>query len=142
MRSDIKPGMFKYCVVGNIVREHVDEEGITRNGIVVFPGGRKVYISRLLWDYGAVVLGLNRWHSRFILECIPLELIENIRPSRTFKRSVIDLMDDPEMPDGWWRYKEEDRIGSEEYAAMLNRIKAGDNEAYEKYKNEVMSEYC
>ncbi len=45
MGSGIQPGMMKYCVIGNIVKEHIDEEGIVRHGTLPFPGGRKVYIS-------------------------------------------------------------------------------------------------
>ena len=139
--EDIKPGMFKYCVIGNIVREWIDEEGIKRNGIVVFPGGRKIYISRRLWDDEVTVLGINRWGSQYILERVPLAYIENIRPSKTFNRTVVALMNNPELEDGWWRYKKEDKIGSEEFAVMLNEMKAGNRELYEKYKREVMSPY-
>ncbi len=34
--------MMKYCVIGNIVKEHVDNAGILRFGTRSFPGGRKV----------------------------------------------------------------------------------------------------
>jgi hypothetical protein len=137
-----KSGMMKYCVVGNIVKEHLDENGITRYGTTAFPGGRKVYISRRLWKNGVVVMGLNRYKSRYAFETVPLEWIENIRFSKTFSPKVLDLMQNTtESPDMWWRYKEEDRVGATEYADILNRIKAGDNDAFEKYTKEVMTRF-
>ena len=57
MGNGIKPGMTKYCVIGNIVMEHPGENGMTRYGTASFPGGRKVYISRWLWDDSVVVIG-------------------------------------------------------------------------------------
>ncbi len=140
MRDAITPGMMKYCVVGNIVKERTDDAGIVRNGTVAFPGGRKVYISRRLWNNGEVtVLGLNRFKSEYILERVPLIWIDGIRASKTFSPRILDLMQNStEHSDMWWLYREEDRIGSAEYAKTLNRVKAGDKEALEQYTNAVM----
>ena len=134
MDNKIKPGMMKYCVIGNIVMEHVDKEGITRYGTAAFPGGRKAYISRRLWGDEVTVMGLNRFKSRYAFEKVPLALIDNIRFSKTFDRKVIDLMaNTDEYPDMWWRYKEEDKKGADEYAQLLNRVKAGNKQALEEY---------
>ena len=142
MGNDIKPGMMKYCVIGNIVMEHPDKDGITRYGTASFPGGRKVYISRRLWGNEVVVLGLNRHKSRYTTETVPLAWIDNIRFSKTFDPKVLDLMrNTDEFPDMWWLYKEEDRIGAIEYAQILNRVKAGDKEALDQYNQEVMSHF-
>ena len=136
MGSDIKPGMMKYCVIGNIVMEHPDKDGITRYGTASFPGGRKVYISRYLWEDKVVVLGLNRHKSRYTTETVPLAWIENIRFSRSFDPQVLDLMrNTDEFPDMWWLYKEDDRIGATEYAQILNRLKAGDKAVLEQYND-------
>ena len=43
MEKGKRPLMMKYCVIGNIVREHQDENGIVRYGTVCYPGGRKIY---------------------------------------------------------------------------------------------------
>lgn len=100
MGNDIKPGMMKYCVIGNIVMEHPDKDGITRYGTASFPGGRKVYISRRLWGNEVVVLGLNRHKSRYTTETVPLAWIDNIRFSKTFDPKVLDLMrNTDEFPD-------------------------------------------
>ena len=142
MGNGIKPGMMKYCVIGNIVMKHPDKDGFTRYGTASFPGGRKVYISRQLWGNEVVVLGLNRHKSRYTIETVPLAWIDNIRFSKTFDPKVLDLMrNTDEFPDMWWLYKEEDRIGAIEYAQILNRVKAGDKEALDQYNQEVMSRF-
>ena len=142
MSREIKPGMMKYCVIGNIVLERQDNEGNTLYGTASFPGGRKVYISRRLWDNGVVVMGLNRFKSRYVLETVPLSCIDNIRASKTFAPSVLELMmNTDEYPDMWWLYKDEDKDGSEKYAQTLNRVKGGDAQAYEQYKSEIMARY-
>lgn len=142
MANGIKPGMMKYCVIGNIVMEHPDKDGIIRYGTASFPGGRKVYISRRLWGDKVVVLGLNRCKSRYAMENVPLAWIENIRLSRTFDPQVLDLMSNTgEFPDMWWLYKEADRIGATEYAQILNRVKGGDKVALEQYTQGVMERF-
>lgn len=132
----------KYFVIGNIVMEHPDKDGIIRYGTASFPGGRKVYISRRLWGDKVVVLGLNRYKSRYAMENVPLAWIENIRLSRTFDPQVLDLRSNTgEFPDMWWLYKEADRIGATEYAQILNRVKGGDKVALEQYTQGVMERF-
>lgn len=41
--SERKP--WKYCVVGNIVHDHIDDNGVPRHGTSAFRGGAKVYKS-------------------------------------------------------------------------------------------------
>ena len=142
MGQEIKSGMMKYCVIGNIIKERIDENGMIRYGTASFPGDRKVYISRRLWKDGVTIMGLNRFKSRYILETIPLEWIENIRSSKTFKPRVIELMKDTDpFHDMWWLYHEEDKSGTIEYAQLLNRIKNGDQKAFEQYYQDVMIQY-
>ena len=69
--GNIKPGMIKYGVIGNIAKEHIDENGVVRYGTASFPGGRKVYISRRLWKTGVVVMGLIRFKNRYSEEVVP-----------------------------------------------------------------------
>ena len=142
MAYGIKPGMMKYCVVGNIVTERLDENGEIRHGTVSFPGGRKVYISRRLWDDSVLVFGLNRFKNKYILETVPLACIENIRASRTFQPHVLELMADTEFRDLWWLYKKDDKAESEEYVQILNRVKAGDQKAFEQYNADFEQRYC
>lgn len=142
MGNGRKSSMMKYCVIGNIAMEHSDENGITRYGTASFPGGRKVYISRRLWNDGVVVIGLSRYKSRYVIETVPLAWIENIRPAKTFDPKVLELMiNTEECPDMWWLYKEEDKIGTAEYAQLLNRVKSGDKDALEQYNRNVMNRF-
>ena len=133
--------MMKYCVIGNIVKEHVDNAGILRYGTRSFPGGRKVYISRRLWgDVGEVtVMGLNRYKNRYSFERVPLNLIDNIRSTRTFEQGVVKLMqNDTEYEDMWFLYKEEDKVKAEEYVRILNLVKLGDKTAFNQYYRDYM----
>ena len=52
-----------YCVVGNIKKNHFDEEGVLRYGTAAFTGGTKVYLHGRIWDRSRShidALGLNR----------------------------------------------------------------------------------
>ena len=144
MGNEIKPGMMKYCVVGTIVKERIDENGATKYGTASFPGGRKVYISRRVWKRDGiqlVVLGRNRFN-KYTHEIVPLSCVENIRATRTFKPHILELMKNTEeFPDMWWLYKDEDKTGSEEFVRMLNRTKDGDTVAFDEYDCEIMSRF-
>ena len=141
MEEKIDRGMMKYCVIGNIVKEHDDEDGKRRYGTACFPGGRKVYISRRLWENEEVtVMGLNRFMNKYALERVPLALIDNIRFSKTFNTHVLELMrnDYFESEDMWWLYKDEDKTGAMEFAKLLIRVKTGNKDALEQYMEDVM----
>ena len=111
---------WKYCVVGNIVRERIDENGILRHGTVAFKGGARVYIEGKNYDYdyvrnGIYVLGLNRYR-RFVYEFVPKDLIENVRFSRTYKPIIMDMMHEYEGHDGWWGDSDEDGLDAKMFA--------------------------
>ncbi len=87
-------------------------------------------------------MGLNRFKSKYILERVPLNLIENIRASKTFDLRVLKLMqNDLEYRDMWFLYREEDKIRSEQYAQMLKLFKAGDTTVFEKYYRDFMYQF-
>ena len=117
---------WRFCVVGNIVKTHLDEEGITRYGTKAYTGGTKVYIDARGWfrrDYGkdwVCVIGRNRF-GRYALESVPLDLIENIRTSRVFKPTVLKIFDHVECMDGWhwWGRTSEDRREAKEFVKMM-----------------------
>ena len=103
---------WRFSVVGNIVKQHMDEEGVLRYGTKAFTGGTKVYLAGkdwdTTWDYIGVI-GLNRF-GRYTVEGVPLALIENVRVQRVYKPKVMDMMDYLEATDGWawWRRTAED----------------------------------
>jgi hypothetical protein len=141
MDNEIKTGMMKYCVVGNIIKERLDENGVRRFGTASFPGGRKVYISKHLSSDGVIVLGLNRFN-RYVEERISLFWIENIRFSKTYTPRILEFMTKiSEYPQMWFSYKEEDKTEAKEYAQILYSIKNGDQEALENYTRNVMSRF-
>ena len=116
--SEKKP--WKYCVVGNIVRERIDENGVFRRGTVAFKGGARVYIEGKNYDYdyvrdGIMVLGLNRYR-HYVYEFVPKDLIENVRFARTYKPIIMDMMYEYEGHDGWWGDSDEDGLDAKQFA--------------------------
>lgn len=103
-------GRWRYCAVGNIVKTHMDENGVPLYGTSAFPGGTRVYLCGKYWDRTRAdisVIGLSRGKRYQVIE-VPLCLIENIRFQRTYKPSVLSLMDDWEFSDLWWDNSQED----------------------------------
>lgn len=102
---------WKYCVVGNIVKQHYDEKGILRYGTPAFVGGAKVFLCGKLWAFSQreiSVLGLSRGKHYQVHE-VPVELIENIRCQKTYRPTVLDIMSNWEFEDLWWGNTSEDR---------------------------------
>lgn len=97
---------WRFCIVGNVVQQHTDENGQVLYGTKAFTGGTKLYIDDRAWnlDRGSVsVIGLNRF-GHYAVEWIPVELIENLRIQRVFKPTVLEIMNYLEKADGWlWR---------------------------------------
>ena len=94
---------WRFCVVGNIVKSHLDEEGIERYGTKAFTGGTKVYVGGkyMTADLDEMgVIGLNRF-GKYVTENVPVRLIENFRWQAIFKPTVIEIMDYLERLDGW-----------------------------------------
>lgn len=102
---------WRFCVVGNIVKKHTDEDGNVFYGTKEFTGGTKVYLDdrSYLLERGLVsVIGLNRF-KRYAVEIVPVELIENVRAQRIYKPTVLKIMDHLESFDGWpWRKRTAD----------------------------------
>lgn len=130
----VKTQDWKYCVIANIKQEHIDSDGIKRFGCKYFPGRRKVYLSNRYWKAAReiTVMGLNRWKSKYILESVPLDLLENIRCKRTFKPRVVELMNDWEFKDLWWTNAYEDGLDAKAFAEMLKSEQTGGT-GYEDY---------
>ncbi len=142
--GDIKPGMMKYCVVGNIVKRHIDEQGKVRHGTQRFPGGRKVYLTRIIWENGVLAWGNNKRMSRYEYDIVPFNLIENVRSKREFDPFILMNMDDTlDYPhNSWWSYKDRDKAETEKYVEVFRKIQNGDNDALEEYlKENKMGKY-
>ena len=97
---------WRFCAVGNIAAQHTDNDGQIFFGTKAFSAGTKVYIDDrtcLIDRENVSVIGLNRF-GRYVVERIPMNLIENVRVQRVFKPAVLKIMDYLEVMDGWpWR---------------------------------------
>ena len=112
---------WKYCVVGNIVKERIDDNGILRHGTVAFRPGTRIYLEGK-YHYGNKirVLGLNRF-GRYACEYIPLDQIENVRFTKTYKPKVIELMYEYEEF-CWWNNSDEDGLDAKQFATNWPEI--------------------
>ena len=97
---------YRFCVVGNIVGKHIDDDGNEYYGTKAFTTGTKVYLEGIAWYDGIKeisVIGRNRF-GRMVIDYVPIKLIENIRAQRVYKPQVLEIMHHLEVMDGWiWR---------------------------------------
>lgn len=120
--NDSKP--WKYCVVGNIVKERIDENGVLRHGTAAFRGGTRVYLEGKNYDCSRediTVLGVNR-HRHLAYEYIPRDQIENIRFTRIYRPNIMEMMYEYEGRDGWWNNTDEDGLDAKQFAANWPKI--------------------
>ena len=114
---------WKYCVVGNITKSHIDEDGTTRYGTPAFTGGTKVYLCGKYWDPSRktiAAIGITRGSRKFhVIDTNPA-YIENVRSSKTSQPIVLDLMNDWEMYTLWWGNTLEDKAEVEDFVRKWN----------------------
>ena len=113
---------WKYCVVGNISKSHVDENGTLRYGTAAFSGGTKVFLCGRFWNPTGntiEVAGLSRGKCYYV-DTVPVHLIENVRPSRAYKPAVLEIMGDWEHADLWWHNTREDKQATEDFVVKWN----------------------
>ena len=123
---------WRFCVSGNIVKTHPDEEGIIRYGTKAFSGGTKVYLGGKAWEKtrdNIGVIGKNRF-GRYAVEFIPVMYIENIRFQRVHKPSIIEIMDYEECIEGWpwWGRTAADRKDAEAFVKIFQDLTKPDRE--------------
>ena len=118
--DDTKKPPWQYCVVGNIVKTHIDETGVLRYGTVAYSGGTKVYLCGRIWDaerHTITVIGRIRKSRKHGVSDPQVALIENVRVSKVFHPAVLAIMNNPEFQDGWWDNTPEDRADAEAFVA-------------------------
>lgn len=97
---------WRFCVVGNIIDEHIGKNGEVFHGTKKFRRGAKVYIDDRTWELNdgkITVIGLNRF-KHYEIDSVDVSLIENVRLQRVFNPTVLKIMDHVEWMDGWqWR---------------------------------------
>lgn len=115
---------WRFGVVGNIVGEHIGENGNTYYGTKAFTPKTKVYINGKYWDFDREeigVIGRNRF-GRIVSETIPIDLIENIRTQKIYKPKVLEIIHGLTVMDGWhwWEKTAEDRKDAESFVKIIN----------------------
>ncbi len=126
---------WKYCVVGNIVQERVDENGIPRHGTAAFRGGAKVFLCGKGFDFSSIiisVLGLTRGKRLQVIDT-PMAHIENLRIQKTYRTGVLAIMNDWEFRDQWWEDTEEDKKDAEAFIEKWNSKFVRDKVMKKKY---------
>ena len=116
---------WRFCVVGNVTKQHKGEDGKTYYGTKAFKGGTKRYIYSTYWYEGKkdiAVIALNRF-GRFIFESVPVDLIENVRVKTVFEPKVLELMEADEVCEGmeWLGRTKADKRRAEQFVEMWNR---------------------
>ncbi len=118
---------WRFGVVGNIVGEHLGEDGKVYYGTKAFTSGTKVYINGKQWfpstkEIG--VIGRNRF-GRFVVESVPLKMIENVRCQRIYQPAVLDHIYSEENLEGWqwWGRTVADRKETEAFVKDWDKHK-------------------
>lgn len=112
---------WKFCAVGNIVRTRIDENGREWHGTAAYRPGAKVYLRGKFWNKECKeidVIGLTRGNKYKAMR-VPVEVIENVRPSRVYTPQVLDIMDNYEFYDCWWHKSSADRREVQEFIKRL-----------------------
>ena len=110
---------WRFGVVANIAKYHIDNNGNEYRGTQAFTGGTKVYLAGKSWDNESKeisVIGRNRF-GRIVLERIPINCLENIRTQQIFKPRVLEIIEHLEAMEGWiwWARTSIDRKETKEF---------------------------
>ena len=128
--ADSKKANWRFGAVGNIVKQHLDREGIVRYGTKAFSGGTKVYLDGKGWSLEkdtVAVIGRNRF-GRYVIENVPVALVENVRMQRIYKPTVLKIIDREEIEEGWiwWKRTSADKKAAMEFVdAWISKDESG-----------------
>ena len=120
MTKEIK---WRFGVVGNITKTHMDGEGNVFYGTKAFKPGAKVYIDGKYWDNEKnhiSVIGRNRF-GRIALENVPIDTVENFRTQRIYSPKVLEIMNSVEVIDGWiwWGNSVKDKKETKDFVRRM-----------------------
>ena len=122
-----KERLFKYCVVGNIVKERIDEDCSIKHGTIEFSGGTKVYLCgkpEYKNQNMIEVIGLSRMKRyskrQYRVAYMPKMYIDNVRASKVYKTESLEIMNNDEFYDEWWHDSLEDKRETEEFVEQWN----------------------
>ena len=120
-----------YCVVGNIKKTHLDEDGTLRYGTLAFTGGTRVYLAGREWDRTRShidALGLNRRHKLQVV-WTDITLIENVRCQKVFNPAMLEIMSDCEHRSFWWGKSKREKADAEDFVKWWNATVASEESA-------------
>lgn len=119
---------WRWCLVGNIVKEHpFGEEKERRQGTKHFAPGAKVYCAQSMWGDGYEsigVLGTPRHGKKYIEIIMERKRIENFRIQKTYNPQILDIMKQRHY--SWWSNTDKDREDILRYLRWLNPEKYAD----------------
>lgn len=111
-----------WCLVGNIVEEHVyGEEKETKRGTKQFSPGTKVYLAPAQWGDAyeqVIVIGIARGSRKYIEVVTHREYIEKYRMQRVYKPAVLKRIVNSKQ--WWWGDLDFDRERIIGYLDFLN----------------------
>jgi len=125
---------WRYAVVGNIIGEHIGDDGNTYYGTKAFKPNTKVYIAGKEWwkshkPETVEVIGINRYR-KYVRENVDIRHIENIRMKKVYKTTPLKIMDYVENFDGdfaWWGSTEEDKADAQGFVDNWNLFAKKEN---------------
>lgn len=118
---------WRFGVAGNIVGKHTDSNGNVYHGTKAFTPGTKVYLDGKYWsaEWDKIsVIGRNRF-GRIVLDCVEVNLIENVRVQRIFKPCILERISYLDAMEGWswWGRTSQDRKEVKEFVKDWNSRK-------------------
>lgn len=118
---------WKWCLVGNIVREReYGENHEIRIGTKHFSPETKIYCAPGHWGDGyenIAVIGKQRGNPKYIEIIMPRRFIENFRCQKVFRPAVLRLMNKSHW--GFWSNSDSDKKAITEMAEGLNDPESG-----------------
>lgn len=123
MKAEKKEKMWRWCLVGNVVKNHpYGESKDIPIGTKHFQPGAKVYMAPANWGDGyenIVVIGCPRRTKHYIEVIMRSILIENFRLKKVYEPFILKMMELSEY--GWWDDSDDDKERIITLIESLNR---------------------
>lgn len=133
MKKDNSFGIWRFCVIGNIICEHLDETGALTDGSDSFPGGTLVVLGGKGWEFCEEVIGVigvDRY-GQLVLDYVPIQFIERIRFKRIYNPGILIRIDQIEYFEGWpwWDQDNNDALEARAFVKKITRMRAEQEQA-------------
>jgi hypothetical protein len=133
MKKDNSFGIWRFCVIGTIIREHLDETGALTDGSESFPGGTLVVLGGKGWDFSEEVIGVigvDRY-GQLALDYVPIQFIERIRCKRVYNPGILIRIDQLECLEDWpwWDQDNNDYLETKAFVKKITSMRAEQEQA-------------